>query len=54
MCAIKLGVKLVTRLPAVNATCNHDWVMKAPSANNPWNTATAGQGFAAGWAKFHA
>jgi hypothetical protein len=47
MCAVKLGVKLVTRLRAVNATCIHDWVMNAPPASNPWNTATAGQGFTA-------
>src|SRR5690242_2313910 len=54
MCAIKLGVKLVTRLGAVNATCHHDWVMKAPPASNPLNTATAGQGFGSERAKTHA
>jgi len=54
MCAIKLGVKLVTRLRAVNETRDHDWVMKALSASNPLNTATAGRGFGVGWAKIHA
>ena len=54
MCAIKLGVKLVTRPRVVNETCNHDWVMNAPSASNPRNTATAGQGFGSEWAKIHA
>jgi hypothetical protein len=54
MCAVKLGVKLVTRLRAVNETCDHDWVMKALSASNPSNTATAGRGFGVRWAKIHA
>jgi hypothetical protein len=54
MCAIKLGVKLVTRLWAVNETCDHDWVMNAPPASNPSNTATAGRGSGVGWAKIHA
>jgi hypothetical protein len=54
ICATKLGVKLVTRLRAVNATCYHDWVMKALPASNLPNTATAGQGFVAGWAKIDA
>src|SRR5215471_20413579 len=44
ICATELGVKLVTRLRAVNATCDQDWVMKARSASNLPNTATAGQG----------
>jgi hypothetical protein len=38
------GVNLVTRLRAVNAANDHDWVMKRPFANNLPNTATAGQG----------
>jgi hypothetical protein len=49
--AIKLGVNLVTRLRAVNATCDHDWVMKAPPASNLSNTATAGQGAGVEWAE---
>jgi hypothetical protein len=38
-----MGVKLVTPPGAVNANCDHDWVMKAPLASNPPNAATAGQ-----------
>jgi hypothetical protein len=49
-----LGVNLVTRLAAVNATGDHGWVMKEPFASNPLNTATAGQGAEAQWAKNNA
>ncbi|MGB8613406.1 MAG: hypothetical protein WCD60_17485, partial [Pseudolabrys sp.] len=58
-CAVKghpdflpdFGVNLVTRLRAVNAANDHDWVMKRPFANNLPNTATAGQGNEARWAE---
>jgi hypothetical protein len=43
----RLGVKLVTPYGAVNATRHHDWVMTAPFANNPANTAGAGRGIEA-------
>ena len=39
-----MGVNLVTRLGAVNAGGDHDWVMKVPGANNPPNAAAAGRG----------
>jgi hypothetical protein len=40
----QIGVNLVTCFGVVNAAGDHDWVMKDPSASNPRNTATAGQG----------
>jgi hypothetical protein len=46
-CNYRLGVKLVTPYGAVNATRLHDWVMTAPFANNPANTAGAGRGIEA-------
>jgi hypothetical protein len=49
-CNYRLGVKLVTPHGAVNAARHHDWVMKVPFANNPANTAGAGQGVEAQWA----
>ena len=43
-CNYRFGVKLVTPPGAVNAARHHDRVMTVPFANNPANTAGAGQG----------